>query len=378
MTVVYRKALPAERDAYVALADMAFSAFGTPISFERALPKVYAPGVDSAWMHRVAVSPDGDMRALIAALPGQLHVLEQTLRTGFVGTVCVHPEYRGQGHMTRLLQDTLHDLQDQGCDLALLDGARQRYEHFGFTPGGLGYRVMVTRHNVHHALAQVEVGGITFVELLPDSDLEAQAMALHQALPCRFDRSGAGFAVTCRSYGNTPYGMLQGSRLVGYAVSNADGGFLHEALTAPGFSLDQLLKAWLLTRQLKDVTLRLPAWQHRELAHVAQYAEEISAAPCTCAHILHYRPVVEALLRLKSTYTALEDGTLPLCCEGQSFTLIVRQNVVSATDGAVHPLMLDGLSAGRFLLYPFPCEGQPAAPHGWFPLPLYTATPDTF
>jgi len=378
MTVVYRKALPAERDAYVAFADMVFSASGMPISFERALPKVYSPGVNSAWMHRVAVSPEGDVHALVGALPGQLHVLEQTLRTGYIGTVSVHPEHRGQGHMIRLLEDTLRDLQDQGCDLALLDGARQRYEHFGFTPGGLGYRVTVTQHNVHHALAQVEVGGITFVELLPGSELEAQAAALHHALPCRFERNKAGFVVTCRSYGNTPYGMLQDGHLVGYAVSSADGKFLHEALTAPGFSLDQLLKAWLLNRQLWSVTLSLPAWQQRELAHMAQYAEEISAAPCTCARILRYRPVVEALLRLKSTCLPLEDGTLPLCCEGQSFTLTVRQNVVSATEGAVEPITLNGLSAGRFFLYPFPCEGQPAAPHGWFPLPLSTATPDTF
>ena len=98
--VTYRKALPSDRDAYIALADMVFSSEGAPIRFEEFVPKVYSPEVDSAQMHYLAVTTrvaSSDWSAHCRA-----NCTPEPRRCGpaYIGTVAVHPRARGEGHMS--------------------------------------------------------------------------------------------------------------------------------------------------------------------------------------------------------------------------------------------------------------------------------------
>ena len=138
----YRIARPEEKDACIELANYVFSTAHCPHDFETLIPKVYGEGVDSAFIHRVAADENGKLRAQIAVLPEKLMVAGHPLRAGFVGTVSVHPKARGEGHMKRLMQDWLKEMQET-CDIAVLDGQRQRYEYFGFTRGGIQIRYTV-------------------------------------------------------------------------------------------------------------------------------------------------------------------------------------------------------------------------------------------
>ena len=133
---------------------------------------------------------------------------------------------------------------------------------------------------------------------------------------------------------------------------------------------DLLLKAWLEQREVDEVQLRLPDWEQPLLRHLATWAEELSLQQAVNARILHYAPVIEALLRLKASYTRLQDGTWAFEAEGQRVTIRVHQGEVTVTPDAAHPVSLTGLEANRLLLYPFPWEGMPETVPGWFPLPL--------
>ena len=82
--VTYRKALPGEREAYVAFADMVFNASGDATRFETDVPKVYAPGVDSADMHYLAVDDARGIVGLAAVLPGEIRAGGVALRTGYI------------------------------------------------------------------------------------------------------------------------------------------------------------------------------------------------------------------------------------------------------------------------------------------------------
>lgn len=130
----YRLAKPEEWEDCIELANYVFSMAHRPHDFEQLIPRVYQAGPEMARIHRVAVAENGRLRAEIAVLPQQMAAGGKLLRAGYVGSVSVHPKARGEGHMKRLLGDWITDLEGT-CDLLALDGQRQRYAYFGFTPG---------------------------------------------------------------------------------------------------------------------------------------------------------------------------------------------------------------------------------------------------
>lgn len=376
--ITYRKALPSEREAYLAFADSVFTAAGNPIHFAEVLPKVYGADRDTSAMQHLAVDSERGIVGLIAALPCELHVLNQTLRTGYIGTVSVHPQARGEGHMKRLMQDAMDDLRQQGCDLVMLDGLRQRYEYFGFVPGGERYCVEVNKANVRHALVHLDETSVTFAPLHAGTAEEAEAARLHRARVCWFERESMGFATVCRSYGNEPWCIAQDGRVVGFLVSSGDGRTLHDLCVPDVETAERVLKAWLAFRQIWKCTLLLPAWENRLVLRLMNWAEEVQHTMASRFCVLHYAPVVEAFLRLKATYTRLPDGVYQLQVDGERLTVQVKDNAVTVEEGALNPQVLSGMDAERLLLSPFDYEGRPTGAPAWFPLPVGVGAADGF
>lgn len=376
--IEYRKARLEEREAYLAFADMVFNLSGTDISFERSIPKVYGADMDTAKLQNIAFDDEKGIRGLIAVLPQTLHVLDRTLKTGYIGTVSVHPDARGEGHMKALMAKVLEEMRANGADIALLGGQRQRYEYFGYAQGGVVHHIEINSSNIRHALKDVSIDGVTLSEITSGTALERQAQALHDARPYHFDRSSPGFAVVCRTYLHTPWAVEQHGRLLGYLIASADKKRLAEIYSASPADLDTMLKAWLTLHALDEIVLDMPAYDAALLRHLCIWAESVTRSPALSARVLNYPHVVEAMLRLTALYQTLEDGTLPLCCEGQAFTVQVTSNQVRVTEGADHPLVLDALSAGRLLFTPFDYEDRPAVPRGWFPLPVCSQEADAF
>jgi len=111
-----------------------------------------------------------------------------------VGSVSVHPKARGEGHMKRLLGDWITDLEGT-CDLLALDGQRQRYAYFGFTPGSEKYTFYLDVANVRHTWKNGELSAYTFAPLFPENgeaDEEAAAFAkkLNEEKPENVRRAG--------------------------------------------------------------------------------------------------------------------------------------------------------------------------------------------
>ena len=175
----YRLAKPEEWEDCIELANYVFSTAHRPHDFEQLIPRVYQAGPEMARIHRVAVAENGRLRAEIAVLPQQMAAGGKLLRAGYVGSVSVHPKARGEGHMKRLLGDWITDLEGT-CDLLVLDGQRQRYAYFGFTPGSEKYTFYLDVANVRHTWKNGELSAYTFAPLFPENgeaDEEAAAFA---------------------------------------------------------------------------------------------------------------------------------------------------------------------------------------------------------
>ena len=377
--IEYRKALPQEREAYIAFADKVFTDNdGRAIRFDQALPKVYGPGVDSAWMQHLAVDDEKGIRGLIALMPNELYAGGMTLKTGFIGTVSVHAEARGEGHMKKLMQMCLDEMRSSGVDLALLNGQRQRYEYFGYAKSGVRWEVTVGTRNVRHALRDVDASRITFEKAEPGSPWVRQARDLYEQRAVRFRRDPEAFVDICRSYENILWAALEGGEFLGYVISNQEKNEIPEmyAETLDGF--DRMIKGWFALGGVSKVRLCVPDWERALRRHLGVYAETIRSGSSTQARILRPRRVLKALLTAKAGYAALAEGEMGFEIEGDSFTVRVLEGKVEILDGAEHPHVLGEKEATELFACPFEYEGRPETPAGWFPLPIYAASPDSF
>lgn len=371
--VEYRKARPDERKAYIDFADMVF----TDVGFETAIPKVYGPDVDSAHMQDIAYDPERGIVGLVATLPNDLTVGEDVLKTGYIGTVSVHPEARGEGHMKKLMAMSIEEMRGNGTDIAFLNGQRQRYEYFGFVAGGTAWAFEVGYRNVRHALKNVCADGIEFTPILPGSDLEAQAEQLHAQQPIRFARPR--FAVHCMTYvSNRPYAAVQNGKFLGYLVCNDKKENLAELDAVSVEALDAIIKAWIQQSELKSLSFKLPDWKNEFVLHLNAYAEFVQRRPNISVQVFHRAKVLKALLTAKAGFARLADGAASYDIDGERFCVTVENGKVSVGECGENPLVLSGFDADKLFFYPHDYEGRPETPWGWFPLPMFAAAPDEF
>jgi GNAT superfamily N-acetyltransferase len=67
----------------------------------------------------------------IGVYHSQVNVYGSPLRIASIGGVCTHPDYRGQGLATRLLDHCMHKLTSEGARLVLVSGMRGLYTRAG-------------------------------------------------------------------------------------------------------------------------------------------------------------------------------------------------------------------------------------------------------
>ena len=370
----YRHSFPEERAAVIATANRVFSGAGADIDFETAIPKVYGAERETSDLQYIAVDENRKIHALIAMLPNRIHVGPDILKCGYIGTVSVIPESRGQGHMKELMRLWEQEMRGAGTDLAILDGQRQRYQYFGYVPGAPQYTFTISQRGVKHALKGLNIRGASYCAMEAGTEEETWAKALQESLPYRMERPS--FVCWCRSYRYQPWAFLKDGRFAGYAVSDADRRHIAELHPEKTEDLDLMLKAWMEETRLKETELTVPAWDDAAVRRLADWAEDMAFSPAAKLRIFNWKHVTEVMLKLKSSFQPLDDGEAGFSVEGQTFTVRVRNNRVTVTDGADQPLRLDALEAGKLFLAPFPVGS--GIPGSWFPLPFSVQKPDEF
>lgn len=326
----YRLAKPEEWEDCIELANYVFSTAHRPHDFEQLIPRVYQAGPEMARIHRVAVAENGRLRAEIAVLPQQMAAGGKLLRAGYVGSVSVHPKARGEGHMKRLLGDWITDLEGT-CDLLVLDGQRQRYAYFGFTPGSEKYTFYLDVANVRHTWKNGE---------------------------------RIGYLALCG-----------GNQVVEAEV-------LEEQDFVPA------LAAYLKENALDSLFISIPVYETGKAAALSEVCESFTKERCGSAmyRIFQFADVIEAMLTMKAETMGISDGTWFAVLEGQPLTVTVKDGTVTVTREA-HPGadVLNREQAQELLLSPLASKGSKVPseiwkniPSDWFPLPLYCATADEF
>lgn len=134
---VVRQMHKEERPAVIELVNTSFS-FGQNKNrdFLRDYPYVWNDDrISNSWICLL----DDKIISLVGVYPFEIRMAGVDFRTAFIGQVATLPEYRGQGIMSRIFQTVLEHLDSGQYDFAGLSGNRQRYNRFGWAPGGQKY-----------------------------------------------------------------------------------------------------------------------------------------------------------------------------------------------------------------------------------------------
>ena len=379
-------------DEYIDFINYVFGFNGNEQDFPKLLPKLYRPELNPAGNSFIAME-DGKIKAAVGAFPGEIKVCGQTLKIIGIGNVSVHPYSRSKGYMKRLMTMAVDDMIAQGADLSALSGQRQRYNYFSYDYTGSVYNYTVDTTNLRHCYGNAPLT-VTMTEVLPTDDEALDFIAALMAKsPYVAIRSREELYHILRSWEATPYIFTEDDRKVGYCV--IQGSAVTEIAALQDEDFPAMVRA--IVARLKRADFQLPDFQPGYARVLEGICSQLKITSKEMFSVLNYKRVLEAFLRLKTTYTSLPDGELTVLIHGragdENLHLSVTDGVIavehidaaaSATDHAADitskntQLELSHLEAMRYFFSP-DCVARRNTPDFvkvWFPLPLWIYAAD--
>ena len=356
-------------------ADMCFFTETSEERFETLLPKLYGEPEKTVKDH-ILLENDGRLKGLILSQTMIWKAGDRELLTGHIGTVCVSPDYRERGAMSRLMKIAVEELEKAGCVCIVLNGQRQRYEHYGFVPTGGKIQFVFRPANVKEEQAE----GYELREFTQEDLEEIEKLFCKNVLHMK--RKKRDFSEILRSWSAQPLVLWnKDNKICGYCtvVSQEKKAAIAELRLTDEKHLKPFLKC-LFKKGFSQTGINI-APGTEEYAEAESLCEYYNILPCFNIRILQFAPLVEALLEQKSRRIRLPLGNVKLLIEGYGLLEITaaekgvkawksekkedEADMKLSYEQAVH-LLFSPLSSKREQL-----SGQWPPAENWFPLPLY-------
>lgn len=378
--IEYCKGSQSDMEDIIDFANYVFSQNERPHNFKTLLPKIYSDKVNTAKYHYL-VKDDGKIKAMVLAYPSKLKVGNETLKTCGIGSVSVHPYARGCGYMKKLMQTALDDMKNDGCDISILGGQRQRYEYFGYEPCGMQINFTVTSANIRHAYKNLDCSDISFKLInFDDNDLIDKAYNLYKTQEFIGIRNYDEFFLTLSSWQSKIYAIEYKNEFYGYAVIN--GNSIEELILLDIDKLPLVLKSFITKENLDEIVMQVSLYEQQKIACLSKICEGYSLTTGHSFKIFNYKKVIKAFMELKATYTNMEDGDITIKIENENLLISVHNNNVTIKDSDEKPdIKFTSLEAMMHIFSPtgiiinknLNCK---TAFQSWFPLPLYISSVD--
>ena len=379
----YEIAHAGEEEKIVNFGNYIFSQSARPHDFRAMLPKVYKKGVPNARMHYVAHDEDGDIRAMVCALPLQMQICGLPLKVGTVGTVSVHPYARGEGHMKHVMALMEEDCRKQNMDALVLGGLRQRYNHFGFEYAGANLLFTMHKENLRYSLADADTAPFSFVRVTDNDDpLCEQCFALYEQGAVHGARPRAQYLDYAHSWYGELYAILKNGEFAGALIENGEKiRNIGEILLVDESDLKPVLKKWMQNNP-QTTAPQLTVWpfEHERIRTMEAVSEHMEIIPCQMLYVLNFENTLRALMKLNALCRTLQNGEAVLKIGEEQLLLSVKDGETACEKTDKTPdLTLTPMEAQRLLFLPtrLLLNDTPVLKN-WLPLPWVMPSPDHF
>jgi hypothetical protein len=250
--------------------------------------------------------------------------------------VAVHPYTRSRGYMRILMAMALEDMRRDGMVFSCLGGQRQRYEYFGYTPGGIRPVFECRKANVRHVLGR-DFSPAFSLRLLSAADkaLVEGIRRFHEAKPARLERRGDRFFDILSSWEGRVYALLEGETLGGYLIYSPQADEITEINLADPSRLPEAIGLFLDSpgKTGKPDRVAVTAGPHEtgKLGVLSRFAEDYFLSSAYSFNIFNYSRMLGALLNLKAQTASLANGAAVLRIGGETLRIAVSDGKVSLT-----------------------------------------------
>lgn len=378
----YLKADEKDYEELVDFINYVFSHSGGKTDFPSLLPKVYKNKDKIKYHHIIKV--DNRIKGVVGAFPLSLSLLGEKVNVVGIGSVSAHPYSKGQGYMKELMNKAIGEMKNENVDMSVLNGYRQRYEHFGYEPCGQQITFNILDLNINYKRNELIHKGIT-INLLDENDpnITEKAYKLHCKKNVKIERKKEEFLDILKSWNCSIYSVFKNGEFIGYISSN--NGFIEEIVIEDNNDLNFVVASYIKTFNHNEVNIRVPIYEREKISQLIKICENYSITKNNNFRIFNYEKIVRIMLTLKSTYSNLGDGecNIKIINYGVLKIKVHKNNVeVKKVEGDFHKgkeelhIELNELEAMEFLFSPIKSyfnfdKDIPSFLNSWLPLPLY-------
>ena len=304
-----------------------------------------------------AIFQDGKPVSQIGIFHDQIKLYDGIIRTGSIGGVCTHPDFRGQGLANRLMDHCSQQLVKEGATLMLISGARGLYTRLGNVYHGKFNTFSI---KAGQAAPPIPTNLVVRKATRTDALLCSQ---LYQAKPVHFLRKRSDF-LTALEDPNTyliadPYiveraGQALAYLFLGIPYRQPEGSGIRHVSEYAGshLALAETLKFIIEAGLVRKISCPV-AWQDFELIHLLQemgYGEKVEPLDGHTLRIVDFhgfmkdlRPILEARLDAKLLRGLRYEQSGPLLGgTGEDRYAIVRGRERLELDGAALTYLVMG------------------------------------
>lgn len=380
------KKLKAEN--YDGLLNILNTAFGRDPKdgFDAVLPAMWERDDEHMSKHR-AIEIDGSLAAVTGIYPFKTMICGQEVTFATIGNVATSPSHQGKGLMSRIMSYCVEDAKQMGIDVGRLGGQRQRYNRFGFENAGFTYIHTLTAKNVKEYFGSISKEKLentfTFKRItFEDTALLEYCMKLHQSSNMYVDRLNLKrFYKTLSAWKKQTFVAFDGDEPCGYICVSPEKNIITEHRAENPSMEFKMLCSWIVENGVDSLTIYSAPFEVKLNESLMKICEGTATNITSHYHVFNWCKVLNALLKLKATYSPLPEGEFTLKIEGYG-NITFRGGECALTEKEAD-LTLSHLDATRFLLGQMPTlsvfdvpEKCRAYVNAAFPLPLWWCDQD--
>ena len=300
----YLKADEKDYEELVDFINYVFSHSGGKTDFPSLLPKVYKNKDKIKYHHIIKV--DKRIKGVVGAFPLTLSLLDEKVNVVGIGSVSAHPYSKGQGYMKELMNKAICEMKNENVDMSVLNGYRQRYEHFGYEPCGQAINFTILDLNINYKLQELIHKKIN-INLLDENDpnILEKAYKLHCKKNVKIERKKEEFLDILKSWNCRIYSVFKKGEFIGYISSN--NGTIEEIVIKDNKDLNFAIASYIKTFNHNEVNVRVPIYEKEKISQFLKICENYSITKNNNFRIFNYEKIVRIMLKLKATYSNLED-----------------------------------------------------------------------
>ena len=291
-----------------------------------------------------------------------------------------HPENSRYHHLVKEGDEirAMAEMKEEGCDLAVLGGQRQRYEYWGFTPCGISLTLNLNEANLKHCNIKPE-RHYEFLEYSSavEKDLE-RAVGLYNSQPVHAIRKTENFIEILKSWKSRVFFLYINGNFAGYVSALENCEKILEIYMLQEDRIDEAAVTYMKQFHLNNIKVVLPVHRTTAFRKLSSFCENYSISSSANIYIINYINVVKAFLELKKSVTPLEEGTLIVDIKEKCrFQIKVKgEKITVGKTDRPFDISLSHLEAGALL---FSHSGfidstlhhSYSVTKSWFPLPLF-------